>query len=437
MVHTESLSPPQIQKRTGTAYPFWGLVVVTALLYLGPFTTQILNDLAFAICVYRILRYDAKVFAVDYAALIPFAQIFQTQDGFSMLYYLSVLAAFWYLFRNGARTGIALAILLIFLNYLLLRSQWEFGRLLMCISPLLLLLVLLPAQDSENCVLLAKVFCASLLISVLYAFLLRNTPQLQALLGTEVPAFWGSTTMRFQGLFQDPNYFMAVITMAVTLVIRLYCCHQIRPVVFWVSIAALLTTGLATLSKTFLVFFIVVMMLYFLRELVHRDRQTHPGMILLLVLALIVMIQVDDSIASVAWERLTRANDLDELTTGRSHIFTTYLEKILETPVSLLFGAGLGAGPLERDTHNLFLEVIYHTGLTGMGLLVAYSGALIHLLHFCDGLWPKNSPTFRYTTLIAAIIVFCTLHGMFSILPYVMLFLSFICMIIPDRKGEM
>ncbi len=435
MVHTENRSPLQIQKRAGTAYPFWSLVVVMALLYLGPFTTQRLNDLAFAICVYRIIRYDAKVFAVDYVALIPFAQIFQTQSGFSMVYYLSVLAAFWYLLRSGVRAGIALTVLVIFLNYLLLRSQWEFGKLLMCISPLLLLLVLLPAQDSENCVLLAKVFCASLLLSVAYAFLLRDTPQLEALRGDEVPAFWGSTTMRFQGLFRDPNGFMAIITMAVTLVIRLYCCNQIRPAVFWVTIAALLTTGLATLSKTFLVFFIVLMALYFLRELVHRDRQTHPGMLVLLVLALIVMIQVDDSIASVAWERLMRADNLDELTTGRSHIFSTYLKKIMETPVSLLFGVGLGVGPLQRDTHNLFLEVIYYTGLTGMGLLIAYSAALVHLLRSSGGLWTKSSSAFRYTTLIASVIVFCTLHGMFSTLPYMMLFLSFICMIIPDRKG--
>lgn len=437
MVHTESLSPPKIQKRANTTYPVWGLVVVMALLYLRPFTTPVMNDLAFAICVYRVIRYDEKVFAVDYVSLIPFAELFQTQNDFSMLQYLCILAAFWYLIRNGVRVSIALITLVILANYFLLRCQWEFGKVLICFSPLLLLLVLLPAQDAENCVLLAKAFCASLLLSAAYAFLLRDTPQLEALRGAEVPAFWGSTTMRFQGLFGDPNYFMAIITMALTLVIRLYCCNQIQPVVFWVSIAALLTTGLATLSKTFLVFFIVVMALYFLRELVHRDRQTHPGMLLLLVLALVLMIQVDDSIASVAWERLTRANDLDELTTGRSHIFSTYLQKIFETPVTLLFGVGLGTAGLERDTHNLFLEVIYYTGLTGMGLLVAYSGALIHLLHSSSGLWPKNSPTFRYTTLIAAIIVFCTLHGMFSILPYMMLFLSFVCMIIPDRKGVM
>lgn len=54
-----------------------------ALLYLGPFTTQKLNDLAFAICVYRIIRYDAKDVCPSYMALVPFAQIFQTQGGFS------------------------------------------------------------------------------------------------------------------------------------------------------------------------------------------------------------------------------------------------------------------------------------------------------------------------------------------------------------------
>lgn len=434
MVHAESLLP-QMQKRMGTAYPFWGIVVALALLYLAPFTVQELNILAFVICIYRVIRYDGKVFAVDYVMLIPFSQIFQTPDGFSLLYCLSAFAAFWYLFRNGVRSGVAIIVLVIFLDYLLLRFQGKFSNLLMCTSQLLLLLVLLPAQDPENCVLLAKAFCASLLLSVAYALLLRDTPQLEALRGAEVPAFWGSTQMRFQGLFPDPNYFMAVVTMALTLVIRLYCCSQIKAAVFWLTIGALLAVGLATISKTFLVIFIVLMVLYFLRQFFYRDQKSHPGMMLLLALTLFVMIQVDDSIASVAWERLTHASDLNELTTGRSHIFATYLERILETPASLLFGVGLGSSTLERGTHNFFLEVIYYTGLTGLALLIAYCAALIHLLRSSDWLWPKSSPTFRYVTLLAVIIVFCTLHGMFSTSPYMMLFLSFVCMIIPDRKG--
>ena len=190
MSMVQSIRPASIREER---YPLWGLIVVMALNFMAPFITSLLVYPAFLICVYRVIRYDERVFVTDYAALTTISMLFRTSGGMSLMVYLCLFAAVWYFVRSGIRADRSYVMLIILLNYLILRMQFEISNLLLCFGQLFMLCVLLPKQDEESAERTIKTFCISLLVSSAYALLLRNTSQIVAIRGSEVPAFWGST----------------------------------------------------------------------------------------------------------------------------------------------------------------------------------------------------------------------------------------------------
>ena len=78
-----------------TEYPAFSMLLVIALILLSPFVTAYLCYAAFLICIYRMLRYNAKVFAKDYCILLPMTQLFRTTDGMTFLIWLLCQLEVW------------------------------------------------------------------------------------------------------------------------------------------------------------------------------------------------------------------------------------------------------------------------------------------------------------------------------------------------------
>ena len=83
-----------------TEYPLWGILAVMGLVLISPFVSPYLCYFAFVISICRMLRFDAKVFAVDYAILIPVCQFYRTTGGMSLLVWLCLVAAIWFFVRG-------------------------------------------------------------------------------------------------------------------------------------------------------------------------------------------------------------------------------------------------------------------------------------------------------------------------------------------------
>ena len=74
--------------------------------------------------------------------------------------------------------------------------------------------------------------------------------------------------------------------------------------------------------------------------------------------------------------------DLDFLTTGRFDIIKTYLTNLLNIPMRMLFGYGLGfdnlvikggsSSGLEMGPHNVYIECFYSLGIVGTILFITY-----------------------------------------------------------------
>lgn len=416
-----------------TEYPLWSMLAAMGLIYLTPFVAPA-SYLAFAVCVYRIVRYDMRTFSVDYCILIPVSMIFRTGNGMALLVYVCLIAAVWEIVRSGIRGDVSYAMMLLLLNYLVARMQLSISHFLLCFGPVLLLCVMLPKQDDASAERAVKAFCISLLIASCYALLLRGTWQIQAIRGAEVPAYQGSSLKRFQGLFRDPNYYMSMLIMGMALIITLGESRRVDTPSFWILIIAMSFFGILTYSKTFFLLFIVLVLSYVFLQF--RGKKYGWG-ITLVVLGMVLgsyLLFSPNSPFAVVMTRLLSANNISDLTTGRTDMLRLYLAVICHDPVSLFFGQGMPADALYRDPHNLFVEITYYTGLTGLLLFILFYASLIYVLNRGLPATAKRHWSSKYLVLMMAMGLFCTLHGMYSFVSYALFYMACLPVLMPKKK---
>lgn len=429
MTHVQSLSPVN----RGDKYPHWGIIAVLALNFLSPFVSSLLPYLALVLCVVRVMRYDEKVFATDYSILICVSMLFRTPGGMSLLIYLCLFADVWYFMRRGIKAEAAVVLMLLLLNYLLLRMQMSVDRFALCFGQLFLLRILLPMQDEHSAQRAARAFCFGLLVSSAYALVFRHTWQIQAIRGTEAPAYFGSNIIRFYGLFQDPNYYSMLLITALALMTKLKDSRYIGWPVFLVGSLLLIACGVLTYSKTFFLMMVLLVAVYLVWQF--WNKRVFRGMLMTLCILIVggILLFSEGSPFAVVLTRLTSSTDLGDLTTGRSDVFIAYYRAITESVGSALFGAGLGQPNLGRDPHNLFLEITYYVGLVGLVLMALYYASLIKAI---DVNLKKQNFIARYVVLFMVLMIHLTLHGMTTFPTYVSFFMAAMAMLIAPKPKE-
>ena len=236
--------------RDRLTYPVQGISVILALIYLSPFVSSLLNYAAFLMCMYRLMKYDERVFSVDYCCLISVATVFALPGGFSLVVVLSLLAEFWFVVRDGAVLDSAMAVLFLLVCYLMLRIQSSVSGFVLCVSQLLIFHRMLSFADTQTILLDIGAFVLSVLTSSVYALVFRKTSAMTAIVGREVLAYYGSSLTRFQGLFRDPNYYMSLVIMAIVLLTLLYFKKYISKALFSAGIVCMFFFGALTYSKT-------------------------------------------------------------------------------------------------------------------------------------------------------------------------------------------
>lgn len=420
----------KIRKSLDRGYPLGSILAVQALLYLMPFVSPLLSYAAFALCIYRVFRYDARVFATDFAVLIPLTTLLQSPGGMSLLSYLCLFAALRYIISGGIRLNSAMILLIILANYLLTRMQMNISRFLLYFGQMILVCIIIPKQDCRSSTLAAKNFCLSLFLSSCYALIFRNAPQIAKIRGHEVPAYWGSTFMRFQGIFGDPNYYMLQLILGLALLIKLKDSEKIQKSSFLSMGICFAAFGILTYSKTFALAFVLLGCMYVFWQFRNRKYIFGSCLIAAIGLVAVIMMLVGVSPFEVIMARFENAGSLSDLTTGRTLIYQKYWNEIMETTGSLLFGRGLSAQALERDPHNLMLEVMYYTGVVGTLLVVWFYcciGSQVGRMTTDAG---KQNFYAKYVVLLMILIVFSTLSGMFAVVAGGVFFMAFMSILI-------
>ena len=413
-------------------YPAVSIIVVLVLIYASPFVSLYLNYLAFLICIYRIVRYEESVFAVDYCVLASVSFIFVSTGIVSLFSWLSIVAALLWIIKTGVKPISSFALLVILLNYMLFRMQGEANTFVLCVSQMIMMFVLLSNQRQEGIVYCIKGFCLSVIVSSIYALVFRNASQINRLLGNEVEAYWKSSFTRFRGLFRDPNYYMTMIAVAIALLAVLYLNRYLSQKAFALGAGILTVFGALTYSKTFLIV-LAVFAMQFVAMLFSRKRYILG--ILSVFIFVIVGVILSRTVLAVTIYRFTSTDNLYELTTGRSELIAEYLHEITKSAGTLFFGKGLSAEILGRGTHNLYLEIVYYYGLVGLGIMIAYIVSLIRLTirRFEDSIGKRNG-ILKYAVLLIFLLLFSTLQGLRFSITYVILYLSILATIIVPKK---
>lgn len=419
-----------------TEYPIWGMVLATALLMVSPFVSGLIPYAVFLICVYRLIRYDAKVFATDYCLLMPASALFRTTGGMSLLIWLCLAAAIWYFVRGKIRGNSALVLLLLLLSYLILRMQMNINDYVLCFGQIFIMFVLLPEQDSESAERSIKVFCWSLAVSSVYALLFRNTHYIGNLVGYEGEAIWGTGITRFQGLNKDPNYYMTQVIVVLALLCKLKEAGRLRPAIFWILGGIMTVFGILTYSKAFFLVFILLVGTYIIWQF--WNKKLFRGMVFSAVgvAAVLYVLYSENSPFAVVLERFITSENLSDLTTGRSDLYIAYWNAITQDVGSFLFGQGLNAPLLSKGAHNLYLEIMYYTGVVGLGLIVGFYGAMFRWIGRRVPEFRKQGAISKYVVLLMVLVVYCSLQGMFQMVCYAMFFLAYLSLYITKKDTE-
>ena len=384
-------------------YPIPGICAILTLIYLSPFVGAWLNYLAFSLCIYRLAKYDVRTFSIDYCCLISVAAVFVLPSGISFVVVLCLIAEVWFVIRDGLAINSALALLVLLVCYLLLRMQFAVSDFLLCVSQFIIIYLMLSFLDAQTIVLDIESFIINMVVSSAYALLLRKTPAITHMTGAEVAAYYGSSLTRFKGLFRDPNYYMSLVIMAIVLLTLLYIKKYTSRRAFLLSIACMLLFGALTYSKTF----ILLLGLYWLLCLFYliRGKRYLLAFIYIFATAFLAVILSDTLFATTLY-RLTSASSVRELTTGRSILLEMYGREIISSPDILLFGNGMSAQLLKKGTHNLFLEIQYYVGLTGLILYLLYFGILTAQVQKKYAAGNAAARLFSYAPLIVFIAAF-------------------------------
>ena len=411
-------------------YPIPGICAILALIYLSPFVSSWLNYVAFMICIYRLVKYDERIFSVDYCCLISVATVFALPGGLSFVVVLSLIAEVWFIIRDGLVVENSLVSLLLLVCYLMLRMQYSISDFLLCVSQLLIIYLMISFLDIQTIVLDIELFALNVGISSIYALLFRNSPAIINIIGAEVPAYFGSSLTRFQGLFRDPNYYMSLVIMSIVLLTLLYIKKYISKYLFLLGIGCMFLFGALTYSKTFL----LLLCLYWLLCLFYLIRgKRYILAVTFTAVTVFLALLLSNTLFATTLYRITSASSVGELTTGRTTLIGTYCNEIMLSPGIMLFGEGMSAELLEKGTHNLFLEIQYYIGLIGLILFVSYFGTLVVWMRKKYTMGSVATRLFNYSSLIIFIALFFSLQGMFSISVYALLYLAVISIGIPQN----
>lgn len=320
------------------------------------------------VCALLFLEHTALFSLLLY--LMPYAVIFKAAPGetsfFTLLELWALALTFFRVPKLDRRVLAALSVLVLVLAPVSCRSvsMWK------VLINLLLLYAFARGYRAEDAMLYGGSFVAGLLVSSVIGLWKEKIPRFLSMysdLNYEI--IDGVRTLRFSGIFNDPNYFSVALILGMLLCIRGLTLPERRHRVSCVlALLALASLGMATYSKSFV---LILPLVLFVLVFSGARRRTRA----LLLAAACVLVYVLDP-GGVVSRMLARFSQ-QSFDTGRLAIWQSYWQGSTDAFLPFLFGRGLDA-QLARPSHSLALEALYAIGLVGT---VCWCAAITVILH--------------------------------------------------------
>jgi len=218
--------------------------------------------------------------------------------------------------------------------------------------------------------------------------------------------YHGEDYIRFTCLLVNPNTLAMLCEICLSLLTYFILSNRFTwvDVISYVIFAVL---GISTLSKTFLILF-VLMVIILLLYLLRRFKTEILWIVGLICFGLVALIIFKSDFLYTYLERfmsadpseLTYKEILNVITTGRYDLWIGVLDYLFMNPTVLIFGRGLGAPLVESmSAHNFYISLIYEVGL--IGTILFFGMFLTIIIYYMK----RNKTKFNYAILAPLIIV--------------------------------
>lgn len=181
----------------------------------------------------------------------------------------------------------------------------------------------------------------------------------------------GVRQIRFSGLINNPNHYTISVNLAF-MALTSYLAVKKAKLIDIIFLVLLLVFGIYSLSKSFVFGLLVSIIIIFAYLLKHNPSRWVKLFALSFVIGVIALQFIDTEYIELLINRvfISDGEDINSYSTGRFGIFKIYFDYFSENIRVLILGNGL-FNPLERATHNFFIETVYSFGLIGTFLITA------------------------------------------------------------------
>ena len=187
----------------------------------------------------------------------------------------------------------------------------------------------------------------------------------------------------------NPNYYTIDIILALAAIVVMMYNGKQRPI-FLVFFVLLPIFGLLSLSKSFLITLLLLIVCWFILSI----KRGIGGMarfvfIAIVGLAIAYYVAYDAINASLLRFMGDSSSSLEQVTTGRSAIWVHYVDALLEDFKILFFGNGLNTilESAGKGAHNTYLESLFSLGITGTVILLSAIGLAIGKISLKNAVW--------------------------------------------------
>lgn len=193
-------------------------------------------------------------------------------------------------------------------------------------------------------------------------------------------SFFGNIGLtRLSGFYGDSNFYSAHIIVAICgLLIIILNKKTIEVIQGFILVIILIYLGFLSVSKMFLLILISILSIWVVFLLIWREKLMTKIIVFVCILIGTFIIFATDIFAEQINKYVLRFNmvsNVSTLTTGRSDIFSDYLNFFKNNSFDLILGQGFTdvyKGEISNAAHNTIIQIIYQFGISGSVLLIIW-----------------------------------------------------------------
>ncbi|PKM61470.1 MAG: hypothetical protein CVU99_03210 [Firmicutes bacterium HGW-Firmicutes-4] len=312
--------------------------------------------------------------------MLPFSPILKSSPG-GITFFNVLIAVFilrMVLFDEKSKVSIyqILSMLVLIIFSLLNINNAALIKLFDLLIYFVLAILVMNAQESIDARKLLMFFVAAILIASVLGYFSDFVPGLSTFIReTRIKLDDGDIFGRFSGIQTNPNFYTMDITIAVAALLYMIGMKK-QQWYDYLLVTLLLGFGFLSLSLSFFLTVGAIFSLYFIYKLFLITKLSFDlkafirGMTVILLILIIISQVMNIPYFDIYLRRLGVGSFVDQslsdLTTGRSDIWSDYLNLFISDWRIFLFGVGYSLENYNlRQAHSYFLELFIHLGIVG------------------------------------------------------------------------